>query len=268
MPPRRPNPAEWAQLSGSFPNLIWNDVWITAEPTAQYNCIGYSMGIYQWINPLSPLAAFQQQYAARGFVVAPPNTALIDGWGTNGGAQMTHGSRQSTSMPQTGLWESKLGQSFRITHGRIQLVSPLYGTVLTHFSPRGGAARKSEEVSMPQYSSEESARVADHVGQVSADLRAAFDERLAAWKATWARPDLAMSQSTYDRATGPEFEAVVGLGDGIVPLVVNEIMTKSDGFFLVPLLEEFTDPVPRGAEPVESEQSRGDRAIRAWLTRN
>jgi hypothetical protein len=260
---RRPNPGEWAQLSGAFPGLIWNDVWITDEPTPQYNCIGYSMGVRQWINPQSPLAAFQQQYAARGFAVAPANTAVIDGWGTGGGAQMTHGSRQSTSMPQTGLWESKLGQSFRITHGRNQLTGALYGTVLTHFRPRGGEVDEPEEVSVPSYTDDELGRIADQAGRVDPGLKAGFDERLAAWKATWSRQELAMSQSTYDFATGPEFEAVVGLGDGIVPLVVQE-MTKPDGFFLVPLLEEFTDPVPPET-PVESEQSRGQRAVRAWL---
>jgi hypothetical protein len=261
---RRPNPGEWAQLSGAFPGLIWNDVWITDEPTPQYNCIGYSMGVRQWINPQSPLAAFQQQYAARGFAVAPANTAVIDGWGTGGGAQMTHGSRQSTSMPQTGLWESKLGQWFRITHGRNQLVGTAYGTVLTHFRPSFAKAEEPEEVSMPSYTDDELARIAQQAAQVDPGLKADFDERLATWKATWTRPELATSQNTYDFATGPEFEAVVALGDGIVPLVVAE-MTQPDGFFMVPLLEEYTDPVPPGP-PAESEQTRGQRAVRAWLT--
>jgi hypothetical protein len=261
---RRPNPDEWTELSATFPGLIWNDVWITDEPTLQYNCIGYSMGIRQWINPQSPLTTFQQQYAAQGFSVAPASSALIDGWGTNGGARMTHGSRQSTSKPQTGLWESKLGQWFRITHGRNQLVGAAYGTVLTHFRPSFAKAEEPEEVSMPSYTDDELARIAQQAAQVDPGLKADFDERLATWKATWTRPELATSQNTYDFATGPEFEAVVALGDGIVPLVVAE-MTQPDGFFMVPLLEEYTDPVPPGP-PAESEQTRGQRAVRAWLT--
>jgi hypothetical protein len=261
---RRPNPGEWTQLSTTFPGLIWNDVWITGEPTAQYNCIGYSMGLFQWVNPRSPLAAFEQQYAQQGFAVAPANSATIDGWGKNGGTEMTHGSRQSTTMPQTALWESKLGQSFRITHGRNQLVSTIYGSVLTHFRPKAGMPGEPEGGSVGQYTADEYTKIADEAARVDPGLRASFNERLAVWKATWVRPDLAMSQNTYDRAEGPEYAAVVGLGDGIAPLVAEEIATRPDGIFLIPLLEEYTTPVPPES-PVEGEQARGHRAVRAWL---
>ncbi|GAA4671754.1 DUF7689 domain-containing protein [Phytohabitans rumicis] len=260
---RPPNEYEWRELARRFPGLVWHDVEITDEPTRQYNCIGYSMGLRQWINPDSPLTAFEQQYGTEGFVVAPADTASVDGWGKDDGAEMTHGSRQSTTRPQTGLWESKLGRWFRITHGRDQLVGTRYGTVLTHFLPSFARGEETEGVSMPEYGDDELRQIAEQSGRVDPGLKAAFDERLTAWKATWDGPELLTSENTYDFATGPEFEAVVGLGDGIVPLIIEE-MTQPDGFFLVPLLEQYRDPVPPGA-PAESEQSRRDRAIRAWL---
>lgn len=140
MPPRQPTPAEWAQLSTWFPGLTQANVWITDNPTPVYNCIAFSLGITnQWINPPQPLNAFQQLYNNHGhatLAAGAPN-AHIDGWATppNGPAitQMTHGSRTTTTN-KPGLWESKLGSSYRITHGRHELTGNLYGRVVTSFS--------------------------------------------------------------------------------------------------------------------------------------
>lgn len=260
---RKPNQDEWTFLTAGFPGLVWKDVWITDEMTSQYNCIGYSMGKRQWINPDSPLVAFEQQYDQAGFAVTYPDSATVDGWGKQGGAEMTHGSRWSTTKVGSGLWESKLGKSFRITHGRDQLVSAVYGSVLINFRRKAATPTEPEDTPVPQFTADELTRLALEADRVDADLKAAFDERLAAWKATWTRPDLAVSQNTYDLATGPEFEAVVALGDGIAPLVAQEI-PKPDGIFLIPLLEQFTTPTAP-ASPTESEQERGQRAVRAWL---
>lgn len=140
MAPRRPTSAEWQKLVGVFPKLTKDNVWITGEPTSVYNCIAFSLGITnKWINPPQPLSAFQELYQDPPYnhpvVVTGGATAGIDGWATPAiGPEiksMTHGSKKSTV--KTGLWESKLGKSFRITHGRNELVSSVYGRVVTSF---------------------------------------------------------------------------------------------------------------------------------------
>jgi hypothetical protein len=137
--PRPPTPAEWAQLSGWFPGLVRGNVWITDNPTPVYNCIAYSLGYTdRWINPPQPLGPFQALYNGQGHatLAAGAGNANIDGWalppGGPGITQMTHGSRRSTSMPGS-LWESKLGSSYRITHGRPELTGNAYGRVVTSF---------------------------------------------------------------------------------------------------------------------------------------
>lgn len=102
--------------------------------------------------------------------------------------------------------------------------------------------------------------------EVPDDLRGAFHERLAAWKATWTRPELAMSSDTRDYTRGPEFEAIVDLGPAVVPLVLEQMAHEPDGFFLLAALERFGDRddlVATTAEyPLESQQSRARRAVR------
>jgi hypothetical protein len=141
MPPRVPTPAEWATLSGLFPGLVQANVWVTDDATPVYNCIAFSLGIVNmWINPPQPLATFQALYNGAPYnhptVVTGAPGAQIDGWGTPAVGPtnvMTHGSRVTTST-KVGLWESKLGQYLRITHGRPELTGAQYGRTVTSFN--------------------------------------------------------------------------------------------------------------------------------------
>lgn len=139
MPPRLPTSVEWNQLRSTFPGLTQPNVWITDNPTQTYNCIAFSLLITnRWINPPQPLSQFQVLYNSYSHPTLAAGTAQarIDGWATPPGgpgiAAMTHGSRVTTS-GMAGLWESKLGSSYRITHGRPELTGALYGRVVTSF---------------------------------------------------------------------------------------------------------------------------------------
>jgi hypothetical protein len=140
MPPRIPTAMEWNQLSATFPGLTQASVFITDEPTPVYNCIAFSLGITTaWINPPQPLATFQGFYNGAPYnhptLASGSANAGIDGWalpaiGPNINT-MTHGSKVSSAKP--GLWESKLGQWFRITHGRAEVTGNQYGRTVTSF---------------------------------------------------------------------------------------------------------------------------------------
>jgi hypothetical protein len=101
-------------------------------------------------------------------------------------------------------------------------------------------------------------------------LRASFDGRLAAWKATWTRPELQLSSDTRDFTRGPEFEAIVELGPAAAPLVAEQLAREPDGFFLLAVLERWLDREDLVAttreNPLESQQSRARRALRELMT--
>jgi len=91
--------------------------------------------------------------------------------------------------------------------------------------------------------------------RVPADLRQKFVARVAAWKATW--PTL--SSNTHDYAQGQAFQDLASLGPAAAPLVVEQLATLPDGFFLLPLLERW-NLYATAANSGESEQHRAVRA--------
>lgn len=105
---------------------------------------------------------------------------------------------------------------------------------------------------------------------VSPNLRTSFQDRLQKWKATWTRPELLTSSDTNDYTRGAEFEAIIALGPSATPLVLEQIATEPDGFFLLAALERWHnrgDLVATTAEqPLESQQSRSRRALREYAT--
>jgi type VI secretion system secreted protein VgrG len=102
-------------------------------PTADYNCIGYSLGVRAWMWPGASLAAFDQLNARFGyFRVALGDYTLVPGvdkivlYGkfVNGTFEATHQARQL----QDGTWASKMGIGCLIRHqSPDSLYGPAYG---------------------------------------------------------------------------------------------------------------------------------------------
>ncbi len=275
MPPRRPTDLEWQDLVGDLPNLTRADAWITDEPTHLYNCIAYSVGITdRWSNPPQPLNAFQALYNRHPYnhptVGTDSPDATIDGWATpkNGPIirEMTHGSRRSTS-EEAPLWESKLGSDFRITHGRGELLSDLYGRVVTSFSDGGVMAEGLYQE--PELTKVEVESVRTRPAHVSPELRSSFQSLLAALRESWRSPEKRYLSDSGAYAAGPEFEALAALGLEALPLVLEEMIESPSGFLLLPVLELWTarDDLVSGSsrEELESQQSRARRAVRELL---
>lgn len=121
----------------------------------------------------------------------------------------------------------------------------------------------------PELSEEERSAAGAVAAQLGAPLRSAFADRLAAWKATWSRPELELSSDTRDYTQGPEFEAILDLGPEALPLAIEHLARAEDGFFLLAAVERWQqrdDLVATTAEhPLESQQSRARRAVREAL---
>jgi len=269
--PRPPTPSEWAALHNDYPNLVQADVWVTGEPTSTYNCIAFSLGYTdRWIDPNSPLAAFQVQYQGYGFAVANYSGAKVDGWGAPAsgptkGSSMKHGSRLSPD-PQfsaKGLWESKLGGTERITHGRDQLTGTLYGNILTSFTKAA-----EQKVMLPDMEPELTAEERRRLRRIAADLTAddALSQEFSRRREAFLTATASSRQSRTAAFTElPEFTELTALGERIVPLVIAQL-DDPGGFFLLAVLDALDPSVATvDYDPMTGLQSRARRVARAWL---
>jgi hypothetical protein len=144
----------WTGLIGCFPQLTKEHVWITDECTDTYNCIAWSLGYTdRWINPTSPSAILSDDYQDEGCTAVPyaDPDAYIDAWYQFDAAQSidegTHGSTkyvgEKSNAELAGLWESKLGSSFRL-YDTLQEEEPL---LITYSANDAGSVRHEGEQS-------------------------------------------------------------------------------------------------------------------------
>jgi len=107
---------------------------------------------------------------------------------------------------------------------------------------------------------------------VHADLRSQFDAAFESWKGSWFGGGLAISSDPHTRSVGKEFDALIALGPGIVPLLVEKLADPEN--FLALQLYDAIQPneqllVQYGPEDeriLEGEQGRARRVVQTWLT--
>lgn len=270
--PRQPTASEKAALLESFPQLDFANVWITAPQTRVYNCIAWSLGIdTKWINPPQPLSKFIDFYRGYGYPVDYQNR-VVDGWGLLI-TTMTHGSKVYTgvSVGVSGLWESKLGASFRITHAEAGLGGPVYGSILISFGASPGMRRGSEDMKgkVPMLSHNEAESIRELARQVAEETRRTYEKAFADWKRTWFSGPTLFSSDTRDLALCPEFGILASMGEEIIPLVLESLL-QAENFPALVLYDTIQGKreltvAPEEIAPEEGEQDRAVRAIQRWL---
>jgi len=242
-----------------------------------YNCISWTVGVTnRLLWPGNSLANFDIFYRGFGFIRAGNGT--IAAWGLST-SNMTHG---SVTGPGHGpRWESKCGSDLRIQHGLNELVSSSYGRVLA-FYRRSGTLVAAYETTLEETMKEKTAKSYMSAAQkrtfheererVAEELRAAFDKAFAAWKNTWFSGGLAINSNPHSRVVGKEFDALIALGPGILPLVVEQMADPEN--FLALQLYDALQPNERllvQFEPdderiLEGEQGRAQRVVQAWFS--
>jgi len=268
--------AEKARFKGYFPGLDVDRAVVTDGPSTVYNCISWTVGVTnRWLWPGSGLANFDTFYRGFGFVRA--GDGPIAAWG-HSPTNMTHG---SVSGPGHGArWESKCGPDLRIQHGLSELVGSSYGRVIA-FYRRGralSAANESvaeeimKEKTIKSYmSSTQRKTLAGECGKLPIDLRAAYENAFAAWKATWFSGGLAINSNPHTRTVGKEYDALIAMGPAIIPLVVESLADPEN--FLTLQLYDAIQPneqllvqfEPDDERILEGEQGRAQRAVQAWF---
>lgn len=280
--PRKPEPGEWRDLIAAFPSLDFGDVWITAPQTEAYNCLAWTLGItnrwiWPWTDPTVEARQFNELYRLHGFDIGTP--AKVLGWGVTL-SDMKHGSiLYAGSLERPNLWESKLGQSWRITHSLDGLRGATYGTPLLNYVERmsGATAMVMPDETLPSLTMEEEAAIRETAAQVPLPTRLAFEAAFSAWRDTWRNPDVALSSNPATVMAVPEFRTLLEMGASILPLVVAQLMDPSL-FFALQLYDElqrrYGGPVgraqiigygPSDPQILEGEQGRCVRTLRVWL---
>ncbi|KAI0554289.1 hypothetical protein F4679DRAFT_527813 [Xylaria curta] len=229
--------AEWKDLIGEFPCLKGSnrqDYRQTGQATRTYNCIAWSLeNTSQWINPPHDSTDFKKLYEACGYVECSRDEAEVDGyWGYNEDLKrdvMTHGARQDN-----GKWSSKCGSLIRMSHPRFGLEGDGgYGKVVLNFK----SAHVPTNIPGPKYDaksvSASSTKLSSIVGHLAAAFPQVSDSFKSNWKAwadSWLLPSKARFQSASDYAIGVEWDALVDMGQSILPMVVHQLSDEQNVF--------------------------------------
>jgi predicted RNA-binding Zn-ribbon protein involved in translation (DUF1610 family) len=271
---RTPTQNEMESLRNSFPHLT--KCWITGEQTYVYNCIAWSMGFKdRWINPGETLDKFKKQYQLLGYadIPAQSDVAMVDGWTDNSIPQ--HGSKVYTGkIPDAlpGLWESKLGASYRIAHYRDELSGSVYGKITISF--KAPFISKEAFVKKDQWITQKEIDTLNvEISRISPVLKEQFENAFKEWKDSWFQGSMMFSSDTRDRAKGKLFEKLLALSDKIIPLVIEKLIDPKNfiALTLYDSLQQHPEYVVKyhdaDSNLLEGEQARAQRTIRLWISK-
>ena len=264
--------AEKQRFKSDFPALDVDRVVVTGGATTKYNCIAWTVGVTnRWIWPGDSIGDFDKFYELRGY--ARSSNGPIAAWATGtGGSKMTH---SCVSGPAHGSrWESKCGGDLRIQHGLDELTGPLYGKVIAFYNRDyklleeieiyAGASQKMGTTKAYQKSCLNSA-----VKQIDGRTVTEFEARYASWEKTWRLPPVVFLSNPAAVKKCEEFEALIEMGERILPLVVQKLIDRKN-FFALQLYDELqpeTELLIRDqAARFQGEQKRAEQTVERWIS--
>jgi hypothetical protein len=275
--PRKLTAAEKITFHNDFPLLDVDFTIVTDEPTGNYNCISWTVGVTNyWHWPGSKLTDFDNFYAQ--FGLQRKTKGFVAAWGASETA-MTHG---CISGPTHGpCWESKCGSLARIQHCLNELNGPVYQHVIAYYSWKRIIIGPQIPIPFPKYlltymkikrdfTREEIAIIRGLVKEVSPEIKAEFEKKFRTFKNSWFKGSLAAASDPYARNKTAEYREVAAMGKAIIPLLVNKLMDESN-FLALPAYENLAGkrlsiPIDSKDEKVlEGEQGRAYRTVKLFL---
>lgn len=107
--------------------------------------------------------------------------------------------------------------------------------------------------------------------EIPGGVRTDFETYFSAWKESWFRGGLAASSDPHTRAVGREFDALIELGPGILPLLIEKL-ADPENFLALQLYDALQSEEnllvqyePDDERIVEGEQGRARRVVQAWF---
>jgi hypothetical protein len=269
-------PSEKTQFHQLFPNLNVDQAVVTGEATPVYNCISWTVGVTNaWLWPGSTIQEFDAFYARYNLRRRPSGN--VAAWGAST-ADMRHG---SVSGPGHGpRWESKCGALLRIEHGRDELVSKGYGSILAYYSRTNilcrllrrliDAIRKVNGKVSVMPTEAQIAAVRAAARRLPLELRDRFDASFSAWKRQWSLPEIAISSNPRAVTYLTEFHALIALGSIVIPAVVEKLL-EPDNFFALQLYDKLQSEKemivsfdPATDDAFEGEQGRARKTVERY----
>ncbi|KAI0838654.1 hypothetical protein F5Y06DRAFT_296269 [Hypoxylon sp. FL0890] len=250
---------EWGMIGSLFPkavnydqsefiktDLSTEELRSSGQDRKPYNCIAWSLGKTHmmvwdesWGLVPESLDNFVAFYKLCGFETCDAEEAEVDGYQLPMFPQkMTHASRKDN-----GVWSSKLGNWIRMIHPRDALDAvdgPLtdwnqgyYGRRVVHFKAVYGGP----QIPGPLYSLDAVSASSTKISPIALQLATAFPQASGSfetkwklWADSWLSPDKVLSQLESTYASGPEWDALVDMGPGILPMVVDKLKDQYNLF--------------------------------------
>lgn len=273
--PRHLTDAEKEFALQNWPNMNVNNVLVTADATAIYNCLAWTLGITNsWVWPWRggatvSKAQFDELYATYGY--SPSGSGPVAVFGFNS-SDMQHGSLFSQHY---GSYESKCGSWLRITHTLQGMEGGAYGDLEGSYSATTALQKKTELMqlsfdSINRLSARELKILEDAVLNTDPALRASFEKAYREWRATWQHPLIMASSNPYDRTRSIQFLELVALGSGILPLLMNQLRNEEE-FFALQAADRLLKPALSVIRPPDDElilmgeQGRALETVKRWI---
>lgn len=273
-----------------FPGLTneINDVRVFCEPTSNMNCIGYAMGLGQWVElpfcSLERLSIFKQLFLnPESFGYFPSDkfalcetygdNAIVDGWGISE-QQMTHASRRASG----NTWASKLGPDIGITHSRPALESNAYGNILVSFTfdfmAMSNLTKENIDTRIAILSKEEKSKLIKKTYSVDPKIQERFEFLHNEWyESAKNTPEIKYSSFMLSRVNLPQFDELVSMGEPIIPLIIEKL-THEEYFFTQLVYEAIRKNANKMLMPsydengkilIESAQVKAMKYVKNWI---
>lgn len=273
--PRKLTASEKTTFLASFPLLDVDFTIVTGEPTTDYNCISWTVGVTNyWHWPGYLLSDFDNFYAQ--FNLVRKTKGHVAAWGISN-SNMTHG---CISGPTHGpCWESKCGSLARIQHCLNELNGPVYGHVIAYYGSKYRIFKPFIPKYLRQYmrelktfNDEEKRKIRELIKPIPRSVTDRFEKHFKAWKAGWFKGDMALISDPYKRLELKEFASIKAMGKDILPLLGKKLMDESN-FMALPAFEKIAAnkklviPIHSASEQVlEGEQGRAYRTMKNYLS--
>jgi hypothetical protein len=274
--PRNLTAQEKIDFHNDFPLLDVDFTIVTDEPTGNYNCISWTVGVtnlWYWPGPL--LSDFDNFYSQ--FGMQQKTKGFVAAWGFAEDS-MTHGCISgATHGPK---WESKCGGWARIQHCLHELNGPdsNYGHVIVYygwkklivgpFYPKYLIKFLKEE---RKFSKEEMNLLRSLIKDLPGDIVADFENKFSALKRSWFKGNFSSGSDPYSRTKTKEYRELTTLGKIILPLLANK-MTNDSNFLALPAFEQLAKDkkmiirIDSADERIlEGEQGRAYRTVKNYL---
>jgi hypothetical protein len=270
MLPRPMTTAEMNMARPLFPQMMFQRVVVTDEPTDVYNCLAYTVCAATWVWPWRPVTRkvskqeFDDLYRRYGY--KPSGFHPTIGVAGKDATDMLHGYRHLLSGNAMG--ESKLGQWLRVRHGLDDIVGGFYGWHMGDYAPAqlGEAEPMTPSPNVPLDLLQ---AVQTETAGVPQALRDSFERAYAVWQKTWSDPAIALSSSPGPRVGTQEFRDLVALGTPILPLLMERAL-QQEHWSAVLAIDELTGRTDEALDlddpkVLEGEQGRAIDTVRRWL---